>query len=154
MQKFISILLVLLGSAGWTNIAIAAERSLSNLPSKYCQDYNATISFAGSDDYTCFLVFEPANDTPNGTIFEYEFTVLLKGNLVHFYRAGPRFPSNGKHIFESKDKKIRISFSTKVVSDSCVEGEDKCCGANEKGQLILETPRGIEKYKIQFYRGG
>ena len=104
---------------------------------------------------TCFVAFEPGKDTASGYLDESQMTVHVNGKITRLYRVGPRWPSLGKeHTFESKDKRLKVSYLYRVVSDSCVEGEDKCCGQEFEGLLTLQTPSGKEQYKFQFYRGG
>ena len=81
---------------------------------------------------------------------EAEALMRIDGNLVRLFRK----QGTDTYEFESQDRAISVILDVREVDNSCVEGEDKCCGSNYSGVLAVRTVSGKASVKIGYYRGG
>ena len=139
MRTFATILCLLIFANSKT---FAAQNYLSTLAeAKYCSNTNLTMYFSKDATESCFLVFSPNKS---------KITVKFNNKLLQLIKQS-------RGIYQSKDRKIKISFKSKIVSEHDPEkdcaGEGLCNIDGYEGNLVLETPRGKENYPISYWRG-
>ncbi len=151
MRKAIVSLLITICTAAPSQEAFAANLTVGDLPSELCGEsywYRRQLPLVGykngeqlvaGGDGTCVLrVSEAAR-------------ILVNGKQVVLPRRTER---NGKIIYESADRKTRISLVTTDIETTCVPDEDKCCGDYTFGTLTVVSGSQKAILYVVSYEGG
>jgi hypothetical protein len=103
------------------------------------------------DEGTCIFAQFPRGKPEHPYIRVQGKNVILSHISVKHDLPGPW---KTEEIFANQAAKLTVRLGSYLSHDSCVEGEEKCCGQEYEGFLEVTDPTGSKVYKVRRWSGG